>query len=57
MRRPNVPVAFSPCPPAIDAVDREEPIDLLAEALMRDPGFRRHRRHGAADAHRRRLTG
>jgi hypothetical protein len=39
----------------MDAVGREELIDLLAEALMRDPGFRPRRRHWAADADRRRL--
>jgi endonuclease YncB( thermonuclease family) len=38
-----------------NAVDREELIGLLTEALMRDSAFRPHRRHWAADADRRRL--
>jgi hypothetical protein len=37
------------------AVDREELVDLLAEALMRDSTFRPHRRHWAAEADRRGL--
>lgn len=36
----------------MDAVDREELIGLLSEALMRDAAFRPHRRHWAADADR-----
>jgi hypothetical protein len=39
----------------MDAVDREELIGLLAEALMRDSAFRPHGRHWAAAADRRRL--
>jgi hypothetical protein len=39
----------------MDAVDREELISLLSEALMRDAAFRPRRRHWAADADRRRL--
>jgi hypothetical protein len=39
----------------MDAVDREELIGLLAEALMRDAVFRPRRRHRAADADRRQL--
>jgi hypothetical protein len=37
----------------MDAVDREDLIGLLAEALMRDAVFRPRRRHWAADADRR----
>jgi hypothetical protein len=39
----------------MDAVDREELVDLLAEALMRDVTFRPRRCHWAADADRCRL--
>jgi hypothetical protein len=39
----------------MDAVDREDLIGLLAEALMRDAAFCPHRRHWAVDADRRRL--
>jgi hypothetical protein len=39
----------------MDAVDREELIGLLTEALMRDAVFRPRRRHWAADADRCRL--
>ena len=39
----------------MDAVDREELMGLLAEALMRDSAFRLRRRHWAADADRCRL--
>ena len=39
----------------MDAVDREELIGLLAEALVRHSAFRPHRRHWAGDADRRRL--
>ena len=50
-----VPIPFSSYGRAMDAVDREELIRLLTEALMRDCAFRPHRRHWAADATRRRL--
>jgi hypothetical protein len=39
----------------MDAVDRDELIGLLAEALMRDAAFRLRRRHWAVDGDRRRL--
>jgi hypothetical protein len=39
----------------MDAVDREDLIGLLAEALIRDSAFLPHGRHWAADADRRRL--
>jgi hypothetical protein len=39
----------------MDAVDREEMIGLLAEALMRDAAFCPRRRYWAADADRCRL--
>jgi hypothetical protein len=50
-----VPITFSLYGRQMDAVDREELIRLLTEALMRDCAFRPHRRHWAADATRRRL--
>ena len=40
----------------MDAVDREELISLLAEALMRDATFRPRRRHWVADAEQCRIT-
>ena len=39
----------------MDAVDREELIGLVAEALINDAAFRPHRRNWAADADRRRI--
>jgi hypothetical protein len=49
---PIVPISFSPYRRRMDAVDREELIGLLSEALMRDAAFRPRRRHWAADADR-----
>ena len=47
--------SFSPYHRRMDAVDREELIRLLTQALMRDAAFRPRRRNRAADADRRRI--